>query len=341
MKTLFARQWFLICLAAALVVGFRFATPLAGFAQNFPVPLLVAFVLFLMAWTLDADALRRAVTRPQAAALGVTVNIVLLPALAWLLGWLLVEPLNWGLALAAAVPCTLASAVVWTRRAGGNDAVALMVTMITNVSCFITTPLLFWLLTGKDAETGRDPWQMVLKLMLVVVLPMVLGQALRLVPAAARWATAEKRLVAIVAQAGILTMVLVGAVNSALKLEGAMADGGTGGPTLWQWVTMIVVVIVLHVVVLWAGCFLGRLTGLARSDWIAVGIAGSQKTLMVGLYVGLEQDLGVGLLPMLAYHAVQLLIDTPVADWLHRRGASAHEVPPASAANLPAEEAAP
>ncbi len=315
MKTLLTRQWFLLALAGVLLAGFQLSGPLAGFAKTFPVKGLVATVLFLMAWTLDFDSVRRAVKRPQAALLGVAINLVLVPLFAWLFGLLLPEPLNLGLALTAAVPCTLASAAVWTRRAGGNDAVAMMVTTVTNVGCFVTTPLLFWLMTGAETNTQQGPWEMILKLTWVVVLPMLAGQALRMIPAAARWATAEKRLVSAVAQIGILTMVLVGATRSALEIQGA-ADGGFPTPIVWA--GMLGIVVALHLASLFAGFALGRLIRLERADWIAVGIAGSQKTLMIGLYVGLDQQLGIGILPLLAYHAAQLLIDTVVADRLSR-----------------------
>lgn len=322
MKTLFTRQWFLLALAGVLAAGFLFPQSLAGFAEAFPVRALVASVLFLMAWTLDAESIFRAVKRPQAAILGIVINLALLPALAWLFALMLPHPLNLGLALVAAVPCTLASAAVWTRRAGGNDAVAMMVTTATNVACFVTTPFLYLLLTGASvriqAGAGGESAlvEMILKLTWVVVVPMALGQALRLIPAAARWATAEKRLVSSVAQIGILTMVLVGATRSALEIQGA-TDGAF--PAVSAWVLMVAAVTALHVLTLLTGFGLGRLIRLERADWIAVGIAGSQKTLMIGLLIGIEEDLGVGILPMVVYHAVQLLLDTAVADWLRRR----------------------
>jgi sodium/bile acid cotransporter 7 len=43
-----------------------------------------------------------------------------------------------------------------------------------------------------------------------------------------------------------------------------------------------------------------------------VAFAGSQKTLMVGLQVSME--LGVSILPMVAYHVSQLIVDTLIAD---------------------------
>ena len=327
MKAFLTRQWFLVTLGIVLFAGFQFSDLLGGFARGFPVKALVATVLFLMAWTLDADSIKRAIKRPQAAILGIAINIAFLPLIAWLLARLLPEPFDLGLALVAAMPCTLASAAVWTRRAGGNDAVAMMVTTVTNVGCFVITPLLYMLLTGVDAKTGQDALDMIIKLLWVVVLPMTLGQALRLIPAAARWATAEKQLVSSVAQLGILTMVLVGATRSALEIQGATAGGF---PAVSSWVVMILAVVTLHTATLLTGFGLGRLIRLERPDWIAVGIAGSQKTLMIGLYMGLDElKLGVGILPMVVYHAVQLLIDTAVADWLCRQRPLADEPEPA------------
>ena len=57
--------------------------------------------------------------------------------------------------------------------------------------------------------------------------------------------------------------------------------------------------------------------GLVRPDQIAVGIAGSQKTLMVGLQVGM--DLHVSILPMVVYHVGQLFLDTVIADRIRRK----------------------
>ena len=57
------------------------------------------------------------------------------------------------LVIAAAVPSTVASAAVWTRRAGGNEIVALIVTVVTNSLCFLVTPLWVLLATGRSGAT--------------------------------------------------------------------------------------------------------------------------------------------------------------------------------------------
>lgn len=317
MKTFLLRQWFLVVLAAVLIVGFSAEASLRGFATNFPVKAQVAVVLFLMSWTLNASAIYRAVRYPGAAALGIGVNFLLVPALAWLAKFPLDEAFGDGLILASAVPCTMASAAVWTRRAGGNDAVALIVTMVTNLSCFVVTPVLLRLLTHRGVKGEFDLVARIWELFFICVLPMIAGQVMRLPKPLGKWATDHKIAISTLAQCGILAMVLVGAVNASLKIDEASSGGGPG---IAQWLLMLAAVAVVHLAALFGGFGLGRILRLARENWIAVGIAGSQKTLMIGISIALSEKWGLGLLPMVAYHATQLLIDTIVADRMIKTG---------------------
>jgi sodium/bile acid cotransporter 7 len=213
-----------------------------------------------------------------------------------------------GLIIAAAAPCTLASAAVWTRQAGGNDAVSLLVTITTNLSCFLLTP--FWLLmTIGRADIDLPAGQMVAKLAILVVVPIVAAQLSRLCHPVASWATQRKKPLSLLAQCGILTIVLVGAIQASERLANS-ASGQTLLAAELAW--MIVLVSAVHLSTLSAGFVLAKVTGLQRPEQIAVAFAGSQKTLMVGLFVA--TSLGVTILPMVAFHVCQLLIDTLVAD---------------------------
>ena len=132
--------------------------PLVALANSMAIRYgVVAVVLFLMALPLEARAMWRTIRRPGPPLLGVAMNSIALPLLTWLLVALLGDRLlsrdmALGMLATSAIPCTLASAAVWTRRAGGNDAVSIMVTVITNASCFLVTP--FWILslTGQSAD---------------------------------------------------------------------------------------------------------------------------------------------------------------------------------------------
>jgi sodium/bile acid cotransporter 7 len=218
----------------------------------------------------------------------------------------------------SAAPATLASAAVWTRRAGGDETVAMMVTVFTNAACFLVTP--FWLVTMTGDEVTVDLRGMVGKLALLVVLPMIAGQLLRQQKDVGQWAAARKRVLSALAQWGILTMVLIGATQSAVRLSelswGETIAGGdiAGGDFVW----LIVVVLTLHLCVLAAGWWLAGAFGIRRPARIAVAIAGSQKTLMVGLHVATTYFGGLTVLPSVVYHVGQLAIDTLVADYLAR-----------------------
>lgn len=306
-------RWFLVLLGIVLFGGMWFATPLQPLAQAFPHQVIVASVLFLMSWPLDARAIWKALSRPSAIAVGVFVSFVLLPLTAWGTGSLLREDITMGLMIAASIPCTMVSAAVWSRRAGGNEAVALLVMMITNVTCFVVTPAWIWLATGQSAELDTSFGEMVAELGLIVVLPLLAGQAARRSAASARWASDHKVSIGVIAQLGVLSMIFLGAIHSGRQ----MADHSSPALSAGHWVAMVSAVVFVHLFMLGAGHGLGHLIGLDRGDRIAVGFAGSQKTLMVGLHLAIA--LRAPIIPVVAYHVCQLLADTFVADWLKKK----------------------
>jgi sodium/bile acid cotransporter 7 len=75
--------------------------------------------------------------------------------------------------------------------------------------------------------------------------------------------------------------------------------------------------LVLHLSGVMLGLVGGRLLGLTWGDRIAVSFAGSQKTLPVALFVFgayYREEYPLAVLPLLLYHAGQLLIDTFLAE---------------------------
>src|SRR5262249_23063121 len=140
------------------------------------------------------------------------------------------------------IPCTLASAAVWTRRAGGNDAVALLVMMITNLTSFVVTPLSLRWLTGVVVreEVSRD---ILRDLVLLVVLPIIAAQLARLAYPIARWATAHKAALGTLAQCGVLSFIAVGAVTSAVRLN---EESGHEKLSTNTWAAMIFAVAAVH-----------------------------------------------------------------------------------------------
>ena len=311
-------QWFLIALAVVLVIGTQAATALDGLREAQWLRNGIVFtVMFLMALPVKATTIVSNLRRPWPALLATFISFVLIPLLALLASRLLNDSLGTGLLVVAATPCTLASASVWTARAGGNDTAALMTTVITNSVCFVVTPLIVWILVGQAADLNGAA--MVIRLAALVLLPVVLAQLVRTRDVVSRIADHHRPFLAVLAQLGVLTMVLIGMVST----QAAMAQSGGGG--YGAWLVAGALCLTVHLVALVAGYRLAAVLGMSRSDRIAVAISGSQKTMMTGLLVCIW--LQVSLIPMVAWHVGQLVLDTLIADHFRRssRGGTASQ----------------
>ena len=85
-----------------------------------------------------------------------------------------------------------------------------------------------------------------------------------------------------------------------------------------QLLLMLLLVAAVHTSAWLLGYWSAGRLGMVREEQIAVAFAGSQKTLTVGLVVALQFE-GLTVLPMLAYHVLQLLIDTVLAERLRAK----------------------
>ena len=344
------RRWFLLSLltliTSGLVIGSQSApASVESFKELVPTRPLTAFVLLLMAFSLNSQQLKSSFRAPAPVVWACLVNFGLLPILGvWLMRYQLTPDFQIGLMIAATTPCTLAAASVWTRKAGGNDAVSLLTTLVTNTACFALTPL--WLNYGTSQSASLDAGYLAQRLVLVVLLPTLLGQALRLSKKAADFATKNKTPIGVVAQSCILSLVFLSALGGGVQLQ--KADIGTQ-------LTAVALVwgccVVMHVTALAVAWYGGGFFGFDRRDRIAASFAGSQKTLPIGVYLATDPEVFGGaavaggmavpfaVFPMLMFHASQLFIDTLVADKLARGNMEEEPSPtPVSSAPEPSVE---
>jgi solute carrier family 10 (sodium/bile acid cotransporter), member 7 len=277
---------------------------------------LTATVLFLMAYTLDSRQFLQSLRTPGPVIFAGLLNLGLIPLLALALApWQSTPDFRVGLMIAASVPCTLAAASVWTRKAEGNDAVSLLVTLVTNTLCVVITP--FWLKLSTSQTVTLDLTSMTLRLMIVVLIPTLLGQSIRLFPRLSDFATRRKIPIGVLAQGLILLLVFSAAVKAGAQL-------GTSSQAVDGWGLILVGLccIGLHLTaagIAWIG---GGWLGFELSARKAIVFAGSQKTLPIGVLLATDAAMfgnaGVpfAIFPMLMYHASQLLIDTSFAQRL-------------------------
>ncbi len=325
------KRWFLVSLAILIPGGLTLGATLpaaihaaiAGgdgsdwqrFVRMVPRGI-TAIVLFLMSFSLDSRQLKTSFRSPKPVVWASLVNFGLIPLLAWpLMSLQTSDDFALGLMIAACAPCTMAAASVWTRKAGGNDAVSLLVTLLTNATCFAVSPFWLGLATGSSVDLGFG--RMVVRLLVAVLVPMILGQLVRQLPPAAEFAKRHKTPLGVVAQSLILLVVFQAAFRAGAQFTASGPKPGLVSVAI-VWASCIA----LHLVAMRVAVSGSKLLGFTRPDMIATAFAGSQKTLPIGVLLATDPSmfgdpaLGVPFVvfPMLMYHASQLFIDTAIAD---------------------------
>lgn len=334
--TVLRREWFLTTLTLLIVSGLSlgrlgYGPVVRPWADLFDPRITTAVVLFLMSVSLDSAALGKALRSPGPVALAVALGYGLLPTAAMLLAKLQAHPdLALGLLIAAAVPSTLASASVMTRRAEGNDAISLLATLVTNASCVVVTPAWLYATTGQSVEF--DVPAMIRSLLLAALLPTALGQLVRRIPLVHLTADRRKPMISAIAQVFIEVIVFTASLRAGMAWRdlaipavttGAVAQGALA-ITPVAILLVLVSAVVLHLGIWWLGLRLSRLMGIGRDDAVAVSFSASQKTLPVGILVATDPaTFGTthpfAIFPMLIFHIAQLFLDSALASRLRKQ----------------------
>jgi len=222
-----------------------------------------------------------------------------------------------GVLFLCVLPSTVQSSIALTSIARGNVAAAVCSASGSNLAGLFLTPILFGFLTGlhNSAISLVGVQQIVLQLLI----PFVAGQVSR--RWIGQWAERNKSILAVTDRGSILLIVY--AAFSASVVQG-----------LWQRIPVAtLVILVLIVAVLLATALLimiggSRLLRFDRADESALVFCGSQKSVVSGIPIASAliagPALGLFVLPIMMYHAMQLL----VCAWLAKRYASRSDSPP-------------
>ena len=308
------RQWFLAMLVCVVPVGFAF--PKGGEwlrETSWATPALVAVTLLISGLGLDTGRLARQTTNVRGIVLTLLSTYCAAPLLAYGLTTIafptdaaIDTQLREAMMLMAAQAGTLASALALTLVARGDSALALVLTIASNVLTVIFTPLVLKLTIGVTVEF--DVQEMMHRMALAVLAPVVAGQILRRLLGKKLTVVLPK--VRLVPQLIILVFVYTGVAAAADPLRAAPDVA----------VRCLVVCATLHAALLgctFAGARLLRLSSPART---AVIFCGSQKTLPNGIYLW-ERFFGdnpYGAVPLVIYHLFQLVVDAFLATRIGR-----------------------
>lgn len=306
-------------LSLLLVVFLAWIFPEAG-ARTSPVPLQhitgygVAIIFFFYGVRLSPAEFRRGVQHWKLHTVIQLTTFVLFPlfALVLMLGFGDSEqPLWLGLLYLGALPSTVSSSVILVSIAGGNMAGAIFNASLSSVIGIFLTPL--WMAPFLSAYgTEQDLSQVFIKLCFQILLPVVIGLLLH--SRLGGWAHQYKEPLRYFDQAVILLIVFTAFCDSFLS---GMFTGIRLEEILWLGVGMLlfflVMALLMHTISRWLG--------FPRADRITILFCGSKKSLVQGAVMGKVlfpqvSSLGIILLPLMIYHALQLLAGSIIAQTL-------------------------
>lgn len=314
-------DWFLCGVAAA--VGLASVWPDPGARGGWMhaellTKLGVALIFYLHGVTLSFAAMKAGALRWPLHVVVQVCTFLFFPLLGigllWVAGERIPADLRLGIFYLCALPSTVSSSVAMTAAARGNVPAAVFNATLSSLLGVVLTPL--WI--GWMLRTGGQPLplgQVMLDLVLWLVLPLVLGQLSRVV--LANWATKYKARITLVDRVTILLLVYTSFCDSMKR--GVWTGHGVG---------LVVALMVGAVALFWLVMLaVGAVCDLLKfpvADRIAAVFCGSKKTLASGvpmaqLIFGAHPGIGLILLPIMVYHALQLVICAVLAGRWERR----------------------
>lgn len=299
---------FLLGLMCALLLAWAFPAIGSRLSQLQVNKLGVALIFLLHGLALPGEALREGTKQVRLHIAVQSSTFLLFPLLGWLAALGLPDTLHAGVLFLAALPSTVSSSVALTAVARGNVAAAIFNASLSSLLGVVLTPLWMRLLLGT-AGASLPLGKVMLDLTLFLLLPFAIGQALR--PWLREQAARHKALISRVDRGSILLLVYTSFCDSVTagvwQRHGLRAALGAFGVAL----LLLLVVLVLT-------SLLANALGFARPERITAVFCGSKKTLAAGvpmaqLIFGAGPFAGLVILPLLAYHTLQLVVCSSLA----------------------------
>lgn len=301
------KQWFLIGVAACCFWGYRF--PWAGEVVGGHLKLLVTVLMFLMGLGIGFPAIKRKTGRWREAGIVLFICYFLAPVIALALARLFffAQPnIYCGIILVGTTCTTLSTCIVFTRLAGGDDALALWLSVLTSLSCALIMPLLLTWFLGRAVSVPLA--MMIERLMTVLFLPLSAGMLLRALIGEARVSPLGPALTR-----GCALIILAVIMVAVAKGRSLLSS--------WSVLPVLAAVAGFHLALLGAAVLLCRVFGCGRPERIAVLFCASQKTLQFPTYLAVSV-LGQpeAALPAVLFHVFQLVVDSAVVSYLSSHG---------------------
>jgi sodium/bile acid cotransporter 7 len=312
-------DWFLIGMGVAVAMAWLLPDPGAKGGSLHPElvnKLGVSLIFFMHGLTLSFAAMSAGARNWRLHVLVQLSTFLLFPLLGLLIllsvGSSISPDLRTGIFFLCALPSTVSSSVALTVTARGNMSGAVFNATLSSLLGIVVTPLWLGLVLGS-AGHPLPIGAVVLDLLIWLVLPLVIGQAMR--PLLGALANRHRPKISVLDRLTILVLVYTSFCDSVK--DGVWHAGAA--PLLISTLCSIV----LLGLVMTLMTVLSRALGFELPDRIAALFCGSKKTLASGvpmarLIFGASPGLGLILLPIMIYHPIQLV----VGGWLAARFAA-------------------
>ncbi len=233
----------------------------ASVLTNVLLPLALAIVMLGLGLGLTAEDFRRVATMPKPVLVGLAVQTVLLPGVAFVLAKLfgLSPELAVGLMLLAASPGG-ATANIYSHLAKGDVALNITLTATNSLLCLLTLPLILDLSLAHFMGAGNyvpPPVRKVVEVAVIILVPVLVGMALRRrAPAFAARMDRPVRAFSL--------LVLVGVIGAAVAQEWTRLPG--------YFASVGLACLAFNLASLWAGYALPLALRLPRRQAIAIAM---------------------------------------------------------------------
>lgn len=308
------KYWFFIGIGFMILISF--SLPQAGqFVRHYSILNIGIFLaFFLTGLSLETSSILHQMKDVKVLVAALFSSLIFFPAFAYFLARLFLG--SWpdftvGVLIIGAAPVTVASGTVMTAIACGNIPLSLFICVLGNFCSIITIPfILHFLLQFGDASIELPVAKMLMGLTIKVLLPTIIGQCFR--PWLKHALKPFKSAISIFNQCIVLLIILNAVSSSADHILEV-------GPVLF---IVFAFMIVLHVLILLFNRGISGIIKLDQPSTAAFTIHTSQKTLTVSYLVWagyFASAYPMALIPAIAYHLTQMIMDTFVAHWFKKK----------------------
>lgn len=284
----------------------------ASLISTLLLPLALGFVMLGLGLGLTVEDFRRVAAVPRAVIAGLTVQVILLPGVAFLIakGFSLSPEFAVGLMLLAASPGG-ASANIYSHLAKGDVALNITLTAVNSLICLATLPLILDFSLEHFFGAGNyvpPPIKKVIEVGVIIVVPVALGMILR--RSAPRFAASMDRPVRLLSVLVLVGLIVAVIVQEWSRLPGFFAAVG-------------VVCLLFNLISLGAGYLLPLGLKLPKRQAIAIAMEIGIHNGTLAIYVALNVLGNAAIsIPAAAYSLIMFATAGVFAWWVTRQSAA-------------------